>query len=284
MTLRIQFAIVALCCCSFLQAVELRSTPQVEWISWYSEVFERPKNLSEVRILERLMQLHANIQDVDVSDPKSKHKRDAVVQIYELLRDTNTKHCNAKHMDDVREQLRQIKDPIDGNLMTIFSLVHQNLVELCMDLHADIDEIMRKEFDEDAQLYLVGFQMRYEDWFQGKISDKELKRKLLDTLVIDFHATKEQMVARWDQSACGRVLKYMKQPEMQSFRDFIELDLYLGMKSGLKLCPREIQTQIRVVNACTRLDGIIRSMPDTTSQNTNKVTRFLKTCVVGSAC
>lgn len=284
MTFSSQYLFVVLCCCSLLGLADLKPSTTQDWKIWYSEVFDRSDvNLTETALLDRLMLLHKKVGEIDEGDPQAGQMRARVEQVYSLLTDTSVKHCNAKHMDDVREQFRQIKDPFDGNWQTMLSLVHQNMLEICKDLHSEVDRVMTKEFDEEDIMYLIGFSLRYENWYVGAITDRELRRILLDLLMVDLHATKDKIIARWDRSACGKALRFMKKPEMQPFADFIKLDLYLGMKGLLHLAD-PLRGRVRIINACTQLDGMIRSMPETRQRKRDKFTRFFKTCAVGSAC
>lgn len=215
-------------------------------LEMYSAVFENTgQSLDESAVYRHVMSLHGT--------SLAKEMKDRVEYIYGLLTDNNIGHCNVEYLDGVRRQFELIRKPIDGNLKTLFGLVHQNLVKVCSAQHMNIAANLNKKFNTYQSYDLLNLRKYYFQWQQSKMTDDELLQKIMEMIEADRDDKIADIRAAWNKSACVKVNSIMKQPKMKSFYDFAFLNSYFAVEAAYN-CPEAIRDWALNVPMCEALD------------------------------
>lgn len=229
-----------------------------EWKSDYQSVFgDSPEELTSAQVLERVTSMYNDRETVREDESVTDDMQQNVAYWNNALTDTNTEHCNVDYLDEVYRQLLNIRDPPGPNQKTLFSLVHSFVVEMCSKLHFDQEvrlSSFRFRLGQRGLVDLQEIRVMYEDLVENRTCARHFENALLEALHVSKRSTKSEIIEAWNRGPCALLETFINENNLQSYREFVKLDLYCGMSSS-GYGPGSIWP--RIVEACDKISPLI---------------------------
>lgn len=257
-------ALISACC----QTLSIEGAPQGattvvdQWIANYAEVFAETRqipSLSHDELIERMELMHSTMGQVSDSSNIGEHMIYTVNRWYSAITDKNAAHCNLEHFNHLShdlDSLLSIQDPPTNNRERLFGLFYLNFGSFCRQVLAGS---LVSSLGDQTTSDLRNIKLAHESFVEGKISRRDLAKRLLEPLRLRRSSTVEEIINSWKHGPCNRLQLVIGIPERRAIYNLVRQDV-LRQRAEWNEVQETIDLCFGMERVCNRLDSMISDL------------------------
>lgn len=232
-----------------------RSHGENLWISTYKEIFDvkaaLTPTMAEDELWLALMFLHSSAgQYTSINEANRK----IVDTWYNALIDFHIEDCDADNLRKMSELHAEQNSRHNPNFELINKTFRKNLLKFCRARFKDLPDKMSNRMPDRS---FVDFLLERPGG-SASLSNQQLADKVAESVISTIESGRRgiAIVEAWKQGPCKHIRRFLRDPSMRQYSEFINMTLSMGRECQGYL-PGNLEDWIRTVGMCRLLDELI---------------------------